>query len=101
MKHKFSALLLIMLLSILLSACSGNQKPVDSSSGSGALTENTAQTQENGVEQTFPYKDDEGRMRYKLEINGSEVQTENLPFTYPDEPKGGYYPLEDVLSHLA
>lgn len=94
MKHKFWALFLIVLLCITLSACSENHKPADTASKPAAVAENKA------PQQSYPFEDDEGRMRYKLEINGSEVQTENLPFTYPDEPSGGYYPLEDVLSHL-
>jgi hypothetical protein len=93
-KYRFWALLLLVLLCIPLSACSENQKSADTASEPAAGAESKA------PEQSFPFKDDEGRMRYKLEINGTEVQTENLPFTYPNEPKGGYYPLEHVLSHL-
>ena len=47
---------------------------------------------------SFPFEDDEGRTRYRLVINGTEVETKNYPFTLPDEPNGGYYPIEDVLN---
>lgn len=102
MKRRFLALLLAAVLCIPLSACGGSQKPVDASPGSATPAEDTAQAQENGLAsaQTFPYEDDEGRTRYRLVINGSEVSTENSPFTYPDDSKGGYYPLEDVLSAI-
>lgn len=49
---------------------------------------------------TFPFEDGEGRTRYRLVINGTEVETENYPFTLPEEPNGGYYPMEDVLNFL-
>lgn len=87
-------LLLLFLVCMLLSACSDNQGSNDN------ILESAAGDNNNVIEQSFPFKDEEGRMRYKLEINGSEVQTKNLPFTYPNEPKGGYYPVVDVLSHM-
>ena len=49
---------------------------------------------------SFPFEDGEGRTRYKLVINGTEVETDNYPFTLPEEPNGGYYPMEDVLNFL-
>ena len=49
---------------------------------------------------TFPFEDGEGRTRYRLVINGTEVETENYPFTLPGEPNDGYYPMEDVLNFL-
>lgn len=59
-------------------------------------------TQERTQERTqaFPFKDKDGNTRYRLVINGDEVETQNWPFTYPDEPKGGFYPLKDVLSYF-
>lgn len=56
------------------------------------------QTEESNPGVSFPFEDDEGRTRYRLVINGTEVETENYPFTLPDEPNGGYYPIEDVLN---
>ncbi|NLT97592.1 MAG: hypothetical protein GXW96_05455 [Christensenellaceae bacterium] len=50
--------------------------------------------------QDFPFEDGEGRTRYRLVINGTEVETKNYPFTLPSEPNGGYYPIEDVLNFL-
>lgn len=58
----------------------------------------SSQTEEPNPDISFPFEDDEGRTRYRLVINGTEVETENYPFTLPDEPKGGYYPIEDVLN---
>lgn len=99
MKERIFLLLLAGMLCIALSSCGQNQSPV-ASSPETATSEETAQKNGLKPEQTFPYKDDEGKTRYRLVINGQEVQTENLPFTYPDAPKGGYYPLEDVLADL-
>ncbi|MGE4483693.1 MAG: hypothetical protein AB7C97_01125 [Oscillospiraceae bacterium] len=48
----------------------------------------------------FPFEDEEGRTRYRLVFNGTEVETENYPFTLPEEPCGGYYPMADVLHCL-
>ena len=59
-----------------------------------------AQTEEPEAGISFPFEDGEGRTRYRLVINGTEVETENYPFTLPDEPNGGYYPMEDVLNYL-
>jgi len=98
MKRRFLALILAAMLCVTLSACSQNQNPVESSPEQTTTGENAAL--ENEQEQKFPFEDDEGRTRYRLVINGNEVSTENLPFTYPDSPKCGYYPLEDVLAHI-
>ncbi|MEA4896088.1 MAG: hypothetical protein VB064_12640 [Oscillospiraceae bacterium] len=49
---------------------------------------------------SFPFEDSEGRTRYRLVINETEVETQNHPFTLPEEPNGGYYPIEDVLNFL-
>lgn len=59
-----------------------------------------SQTDEPAAGITFPFEDSEGRIRYRLVINGTEVETENYPFTLPEEPGGGYYPMEDVLNFL-
>lgn len=100
MKRRFLSILLAAVLCLPLSACGEKQKPVDVSPVSVAPAENTAQAQGKEPERTFPFKDDEGRTRYRLVVNGNEVKTENLPFTYPNDTKCGYYPLEDVLSAL-
>lgn len=65
-----------------------------------ALSDIPSQTGEPEAGITFPFEDGEGRTRYRLVINGTEVETENYPFTLPNEPKGGYYPMEDVLNFL-
>ena len=57
-----------------------------------------SQAEESNHSVSFPFEDGKGRTRYRLVINGIEVETENYPFTLPDEPNGGYYPIEDVLN---
>ncbi|MDD2294436.1 MAG: hypothetical protein PHC36_00115 [Eubacteriales bacterium] len=59
-----------------------------------------SQTDEPEAGTPFPFEDGEGRTRYRLVINGTEVETENYPFTLAEEPNGGYYPMEDVLNFL-
>lgn len=49
---------------------------------------------------TFPYTDDEGRIRYKLVINGEEIKTENYPFKLTEKEMGSYYPIKDVLKYF-
>lgn len=58
------------------------------------------QGEEKEKELTFPYTDNQGRVRYKLVINGSEVKTENYPFKLNEEEKGSYYPLKEVLNYF-
>ncbi len=99
MKNKFFALLLVMLFCMTLCSCSQKQSTVTETESKNPL-ENIAEGGEPEPKQTFPFEDDEGRMRYRLVINGREVETKNLPFTYPDAPKGGYYPLKDVLAYF-
>jgi len=89
--NKFYALLLAAVLCFSLSSCSGGQQSAEPS---------PKETEPSRPTQTFPFQDDEGRLRYRLVINGEEVKTKNYPFTYPDSPKCGYYPLEDVLAYL-
>ncbi len=49
---------------------------------------------------SYPYNDDEGRIRYKMVINGKELETENLPFKLTEEEKGAYFPIKDILNSL-
>lgn len=70
----------------------------DSSVDEQAAKSNGSPVEESTPDISFPFEDDEGRMRYRLVINGTEVETENYPFTLPEQPKGGYYPIEDVLN---
>lgn len=90
----FAGMILILCLSLL--ACGhtgGGSEPTSDTGGATDILEN-----EQG--ESFPFEDDEGRTRYRLVINGTDVETENYPFTLPDEPNGGYYPIEDVLNYL-
>jgi len=73
-------------------------EPTASVTGQPAQPSAASQTEESNPGVSFPFEDDEGRTRYRLVINGTEVETENYPFTLPDEPDGGYYPIEDVLN---
>ena len=121
MKRQIFALLLLSVICITLCSCGQSQSPAVPSSeptvsalaqsepsitAENTLQEKEAEPPESDAsepaepEQAFPFVDDEGRTRYRLVINGDEVKTENLPFTYPDKPKGGYYPLKDVLSYF-
>ncbi len=110
----FIGLILILCLSLCSCGSTGdssdNASDTNRSTGiienelAASVTEQPAQpsaaleTEESNPGVSFPFEDDEGRTRYRLVINGTEVETENYPFTLPDEPNGGYYPIEDVLN---
>ncbi len=49
---------------------------------------------------TFPYTDNEGKIRYKLVINGTEIKTKNYPFKLTEEEIGSYYPIKDILKYF-
>jgi hypothetical protein len=107
---------LILTLCLSLCSCGSTGESSDQASDAGrsadtleneptvSVTEHTAQpsatsqTEESNPGVAFPFEDDEGRTRYRLVINGTEVETGNYPFTLPDEPNSGYYPIEDVLN---
>lgn len=57
-------------------------------------------TEKTNLKETFPYLDDEGRVRYKLVINNTEIKTKNYPFKLNEEDKGSYYPLKDILDYF-
>ena len=103
---------MVFILCLSLCACGnsgGSPKPPSAAGQSADITENEetvaagetpTQTDEAGSDISFPFEDSDGRTRYRLVINGTEVETENYPFTLPEEPNGGYYPMEDVLNYL-
>lgn len=62
--------------------------------------ENDKNSNEKLNEVAFPYTDEEGRIRYKLMVNGNEVETENYPFKLNEEEKGSYYPIKDILNYF-
>jgi hypothetical protein len=92
------ALCFILVLCLPLTACGQTGKSAENISSQ--TTAEITQTVDSAEpeEPSFPFEDSEGRTRYRLVINGTEVETENHPFTLPEEPKGGYYPIEDVLN---
>ncbi len=48
----------------------------------------------------YPFEDSEGRVHHQIYINGELVETDHDAYTYPDEPKGAYYPIVEILEHL-
>lgn len=48
----------------------------------------------------YPFEDDEGRIYHQIYINGELTETDHDAYTYPDEPKGAYYPIVEILEHL-
>lgn len=93
MKRLFSIILAIVML---FSICSC-ESTGESTTKAGTQAENTAK-EEPPV--AYPFEDGEGRVRYQFYINGDLVETDHAPYTYPDEPKGAYYPLIDVLEYF-
>lgn len=110
----FAGLILTLCLSLCSCGSTGERADYDSNANrstdavgnepAASVTEQPAQpsasspSEESNPGVSFPIEDGEGRTRYRLVINGSEVETKNYPFTLPGEPNGGYYPIEDVLN---
>lgn len=63
-------------------------------------TENLDISNDKQIGMSFPYKDDKGRIRYKMIVNGKELETKNFPFKLKDEEKGAYFPIKDILNYL-
>lgn len=113
MKKRVCILCLLLIICFTFCSCTKDQSPPANSTDAITFTQSettlTAASESFGEksnlqlgkpEQTFPFKDEEDRLRYRLIINGKEIETEHYPFTYPNEPKGGYYPVKDVLAHF-
>lgn len=80
------------------STSAAENEPAASAAEQPARPSAASQTEAPAPNVSFPFEDEEGRTRYRLVINGTEVETKNYPFTLADEPKAGYYPIEDVLN---
>lgn len=62
--------------------------------------DNPTNGQDNQTEISYPYRDNDGRIRYKLIINNKEIETKNYPFKLTEEEKGAYFPIKDILNYL-
>lgn len=108
-----------LLLCLTLYACSGDQSagaPSDeppsaplqtdtappsiepSSDTAGVTISEPAEPEE--IEVEYPFEDNDGRIHHQIYINGEMAETDHDAFTYPDEPKGAYYPIVEILEHL-
>jgi hypothetical protein len=92
------AVCIIFIFCLSLNSCGETNKNSEEVSPEAAPETSETVDSAKSEEISFPYEDSEGRTRYRLVINDTEVETENYPFTLPEEPKGGYYPIEDVLN---
>lgn len=114
MKKTILAVIAI-LLCLTLCACSGDQNggaPSDEPSSSTLQTDTTPPsiepssdadsepTEPEEKEAEYPFEDDDGRIHYQIYINGELTETDHDAYTYPDEPKGAYYPIVEILEHL-
>jgi hypothetical protein len=61
-------------------------------------TEPPAEPEEKDAE--YPFEDDDGRIHHQIYINVELAETDLDAYTYPDEPKGAYYPIVEILEHL-
>ena len=52
------------------------------------------------IEVEYPFEDNDGRIHHQIYINGEMAETDHDAFTSPDEPKGAYYPIVEILEHL-
>ena len=97
-----------LLLCLTLCACSGSQSadaPSDEPSSAPSQTDASpspdgSSSDPEKKEVSYPFEDDEGRVHHQIYINGELVETDHDAYTYPDEPKGAYYPIVEILEHL-
>ncbi len=97
-----------LLLCLALCACSGGQSagaPSDEPSSAPSQTDappspDASSSEPEKKEVSYPFEDDEGRVHHLIYINGELVKTDHDAYTYPDEPKGAYYPIVEILEHL-
>lgn len=91
--RKTLLVILSLILCISLCGCSNDPKPISPPKGEESEEPSTQ-------EAVYPFIDEEGRTHYAIYVNGEQIQTEHDAYTYPDEPKGAYYPIVEVLEHL-
>lgn len=75
-----------------------DKSPVNSEPAQSEAAPNEAEPEAEAV--TYPFEDDEGRVHHQIYINGELTETDHDAYTYPDEPKGAYYPIVEMLEHL-
>lgn len=51
-------------------------------------------------EAEYPFEDNDGRIHHQIYINGELTETDHYAYTYPNEPKGAYYPIVEILENL-
>ena len=97
-----------LLLCLTLCACSDSQgvgapsdEPLSSPSQMDAPpSPDGSNSEPEKKEASYPFEDDDGRIHHQIYINGELVETDHDAYTYPDEPKGAYYPIVEILEHL-
>jgi len=97
-----------LLLCLTLCACSGSQSagaPSDEPSSPPSQTDappssDVSSSEPEEKETEYPFEDNEGRIHHQIYINDELVETDHDAYTYPDEPKGAYYPIVEILEHL-
>jgi hypothetical protein len=110
-----------LLLCLTLCACSGDQsvaapsnEPTSAPSQTDAPSQYVEPSPDSDSEPTapptptepeekeaeYPFEDNDGRIHHQIYINGELVDTDHDAYTYPDEPKGAYYPIVETLEHL-
>jgi hypothetical protein len=111
-----------LLLCLTLCACSGDQsvaapsnEPTSAPSQTDASSQYVEPSPDSDSEPTapptpaepeekeaeYPFEDNDGRIHHQIYINGELVDTDHDAYTYPDEPKGAYYPIVEILEYLS
>lgn len=109
MKKTIISVLMAVFIAIAICSCSASK---DSNSPTESDIETTAQQEQTDEkaqadylpqtdpqEVSFPYTDDSGRIRYKMLVNGTELETTNYPFQLTEGEKGAYFPIKDILTY--
>lgn len=113
MKKTISLILMAVFMAIAICGCSASEKsnfPANSDTETNQQQEQTGEkAQADDLLQTdsqtpqevsFPYTDEEGRIRYKMVINGEEIETESFPFKLGKDEKGAYFPIKDIMKYF-
>jgi hypothetical protein len=75
-----------------------DKSPANSDPAQSTAASSEAELEAEAV--TYPFEDDEGRVHHQIYINGELAETDHDAYTYPDEPKGAYYPIVEILEHF-
>lgn len=94
--NKIFVVVISFILCITLCSCATDQQISMVESNVAPSTQREAAPKE----AAYPFEDNERRIHHQIYINGMLIETDHDAYTYPEEPKGAYYPIVEILKHL-